>query len=256
VFGRRGKKSGKKSAAEAAEETPLARARTEEPDKEADRHRALGPWDASEDVPEYPRVDLGCLRVPVGERTQIRFDMTRGEQIVGVTLINDTSAVQVQAFAAPKTSGLWDELREELREQITQQGGKAEEFDGTFGPELRALVPVEGRTTEDGRQLGQRMRFIGVDGPRWVLRGVIRGEGAVKPEVMAQVEDVFQKIVVVRGDEPVPPREMLKIVVPKEIQEQIKAQRAQQAAQREAARQAQAPAAGAAEQDRTAPPAS
>lgn len=250
MFGRR--KKSEKTSAGADAETPVGGAApTEEPDKEADRHRALGPWDASEEVPEYPRVDLGCLRVPVGERTQIRFDMTKENRIIGVSLIDGPSMVQVQAFAAPKTSGLWGEMREELLEQITKQGGKCEEFDGTFGPELRAVVPVQGKKSEDGRQLGQPMRFIGVDGPRWVLRGVIRGEGAVKPEVMAAVEEVFQKIVVVRGDDPVPPREMLTITVPKEIQDQIKAQQDKRAAQERAARategeapQAPAPEAG------------
>ncbi|MDA2813473.1 DUF3710 domain-containing protein [Nocardiopsis sp. RSe5-2] len=256
MFGRR--KKSEKTGADAVEESPAGAAPADEPEKEADRHRVLGPWDPSEDVPEYPRVDLGCLRVPVGDRTQIRFDMTPENRIIGVSLIDGPSMVQVQAFAAPKTSGLWDEMREELVEQITKQGGRVDPFDGAFGPELRAVVPVQGKKDEEGRQLGQPMRFIGVDGPRWVLRGVIRGEGAVKPEVMAKVEEVFQKIVVVRGDDPVPPREMLKITVPKEIQEQIKAQQAKRAEQaagagtRPAQAEAPDPADGGAAADETA----
>ncbi|GAB3499642.1 DUF3710 domain-containing protein [Nocardiopsis coralliicola] len=241
MFGRRKNKSGgSEGADEAATGNDAAPA-----EAEREPNRVLGPWDASEDVPEIPRVDLGSLRVPVGEKTQIRFDMVRDDRIIGVSLIDGASAVQVQAFAAPKSGGLWDEIRGELREQITKQGGRSEEFDGTFGTELRAVVPVQGKTTEDGRPLGQRMRFLGVDGPRWVLRGVIRGEGAAKPEVMQQVEEVFQKIVVVRGDDPVPPREMLPITVPPEIRDQVKAQRdaqrAQQQAQARAGQDGQAP---------------
>lgn len=157
------------------------------------------------------------------------------QKVIGVTLVRGKSAVQVQPFAAPKSSGMWDEMREELREQVEKQGGKVEDHDGTFGPELKALVPVPGRTTEDGRQLAQRVRFIGVDGPRWVLRGVIRGEGASKPEVMAEVEKLFADVVVVRGDQPVPPGELLPITVPKQVQEQMA-----KAAQARAAQQAQA----------------
>lgn len=124
-------------------------------------------------------------------------------------------------------------MREELREQVTKQGGRVDDHDGTFGPELRAAIPVKGKKTEDGRQLGQRVRFIGVDGPRWVLRGVIRGEGATKPEVMAEAEQLFANIIVVRGEKPVPPNEMLEITVPQEVQEQM-----EQAAQKRAAQQA------------------
>lgn len=58
------------------------------------------------------------------------------------------------------------------------------------------------------------MRFIGVDGPRWFLRGVIRGEGAVRPEAAARIEEIFAGIVVVRGHHPVPPRDLLELRLP------------------------------------------
>lgn len=211
-------------------------------DKEADRYRTGGPWDAAEDAPEMKRMDLGGIRVPQEQGTEIQVNVAQDAQgkqkALGVTLVRGKSAVQVQPFAAPKTSGLWDEMRQELREQVEKQGGKVEDHDGTFGPELKALVPVPGRTTEDGRQLAQRVRFIGVDGPRWVLRGVIRGEGATKPEVMAEVEKLFADVVVVRGDQPVPPGELLPIVVPKQVQEQLaKAAQARAAQARMAAQQ-------------------
>ncbi|MFL1381815.1 MULTISPECIES: DUF3710 domain-containing protein [unclassified Nocardiopsis] len=210
-----------------------------EPVKDADRHRSNGPWDAAEDAPELKRMDLGGIQVPQEQGTEIQVNVAQDAQgkqkVIGVTLVRGKSAVQVQPFAAPKSSGMWDEMREELREQVEKQGGKVEDHDGTFGPELKALVPVPGRTTEDGRQLAQRVRFIGVDGPRWVLRGVIRGEGASKPEVMAEVEKLFADVVVVRGDQPVPPGELLPITVPKQVQEQMA-----KAAQARAAQQAQA----------------
>ncbi|MDT0329613.1 DUF3710 domain-containing protein [Nocardiopsis lambiniae] len=214
-----------------------------EPVKEADRHRATGPWDAGEDAPEMKRMDLGGMRVPMEQGTEVQVNVAQDGQgkqkIIGVTLVRGKSALQVQPFAAPKSSGMWDEMREELREQVVKQGGKAEEHEGTFGTELKALVPVPGRTTEDGKQLAQRVRFIGVDGPRWVLRGVIRGEGAAKPEMMAEVEKLFSDIIVVRGDQPSPPGELLQITVPKQIQEQMaKAAQARAAQQAEARRTA------------------
>ncbi|WP_306367940.1 DUF3710 domain-containing protein [Nocardiopsis sp. CC223A] len=213
-----------------------------EPVKEADRYRSNGPWDAAEDAPELKRMDLGGIRVPQEQGTEIQVNVAQDAQgkqkVIGVTLVRGKSAVQVQPFAAPKSSGLWDEMREELREQVEKQGGKVEDHDGTFGPELKALVPVPGRTTEDGRQLAQRVRFIGVDGPRWVLRGVIRGEGAAKPEMMAEAEKLFSDVVVVRGDQPVPPGELLPITVPKQVQEQLAKAAQARAAQQDQARRA------------------
>lgn len=212
----------------------------EQPAKDADQYRRTGPWDSTEDAPEASRMDLGSMLLPMEQGTEIQVNVAQDKQnkqkIIGVTLVRGKTALQVQPFAAPKSSGLWDEMREELREQVTKQGGKAEDHDGTFGPELQALIPIKGKKTEDGRQLGQRVRFIGVDGPRWVLRGVIRGEGATKPEMMSEIEQIFANIVVVRGDEPVPPSELLQITVPKKIQEQMAAAAQQRAAQEAAQR--------------------
>lgn len=212
----------------------------QEPVKGDDRHRATGPWDATEDAPESERMDLGSMKVPMDQGSDIQVNVAKDKQgkqrIIGITLVRGRTSLQVQPFAAPKSSGLWDEMREELREQVTQQGGRVEDHDGPFGAELRALVPVKGRTNEEGKQLGQRVRFIGVDGPRWVLRGVVRGEGASKPEMMAEAERMFAGIVVVRGEQPAPPNEMLPITVPKEIQDKMteaaEQRSAQQAAQK------------------------
>ncbi|GAA3727976.1 DUF3710 domain-containing protein [Salinactinospora qingdaonensis] len=186
-----------------------------EPVKEDDRFRAQGPWDVSEDAPQTRRVDLGSLRIPMGADVEVQVNVAKQQnRVIGVTIINGQTALQVQPFAAPKSSGLWNEVREEIRGEISQSGGKVEDFEGTFGPELRAIVPVPGKTNEQGQPLGQPARFIGVDGPRWFLRGVIRGEGAVKPDVAARIEEIFAGIVVNRGDSPVPPRDLLELNLP------------------------------------------
>jgi hypothetical protein len=49
---------------------------------------------------------------------------------------------------------------------------------------------------------GKRLaRFVGVDGPRWFLRGVIGGAATTDVEAAAR-EDLFRSIVVVRGGSP------------------------------------------------------
>ncbi|GAA3973644.1 DUF3710 domain-containing protein [Thermobifida alba] len=219
MFGRRRKKKAGSRVddvppAVAPRHTPVT-----EPVKEDDKYRAQGPWDVSEEVPEMQRVDLGALRVPVGPDIEVQVNVAKQQnqnRVIGVTIINGKTAMQVQPFAAPKSTGLWSEIREEVTAEIARSGGKSEEFDGTFGPEVRAIVPVPGRTNEKGQQLAQPMRFIGVDGPRWFLRGVIRGEGAVRPEAAARIEEIFAGIVVVRGHQPIPPRDLLELTLPRQ----------------------------------------
>jgi Protein of unknown function (DUF3710) len=65
----------------------------------------------------------------------------------------------------------------------------------------------------------QPVRFIGVDGPRWFLRGVLSGAALEDPEQAAIMEQVFQHIVVARGDAPMPPRELLELTLPAEAQQ-------------------------------------
>ena len=62
---------------------------------------------------------------------------------------------------------------------------------------------------------GKRLaRFVGVDGPRWFLRGVIGGAATADVEAAAQVEDLFRSIVVVRGGTPMPPRDLIPLRMP------------------------------------------
>ena len=72
----------------------------------------------------------------------------------------------------------------------------------------------------------QPIRFLGVDGPRWFLRGVITGPAAERPEVAAPFEEIFAGLVVVRGDHPVPPRELLEITLPEEARKAMEEQMA------------------------------
>ncbi|CPU67798.1 Protein of uncharacterised function (DUF3710) [Mycobacteroides abscessus] len=57
-------------------------------------------------------------------------------------------------------------------------------------------------------------RFVGVDGPRWFLRGVLTGKAAVDPAEARLLETVFANIVVVRDQNPRPPRDLLTLHLP------------------------------------------
>ena len=146
-------------------------------------------------------MDLGGLFVPGVEGMELRVEVA-GDAIVAATVVLRDSAVQLQAFAAPKKEGIWGEVREEIASGITQQGGIIDEVEGPLGWELRAQVPVQLPDGTDGVQL---VRFVGVDGPRWFLRGVISGQGAVQPQAAGLLEPIFRDTVVVRGEGPMAP---------------------------------------------------
>jgi hypothetical protein len=182
-----------------------------------------GPWDVADDVPEAERIDFGSLRVPVAEGTEVQVSMA-DDQAAWVTVVRGTSGLQLQAFAAPKSGGLWHDVREEIAAEITKAGGDWQEAEGPFGTELWArIVPAE-PAAGGARGARQPVRFLGVDGPRWFLRGVISGPAARRREDARPLERVFAGVVVVRGDHPVPPRDLLEIQLPEEVRQAIAGQ--------------------------------
>src|SRR5699024_555931 len=92
-----------------------------------------------------------------------------------------------------------------------KQKGRVKQVEGPFGRELHARVPT---VLKDGRKGWRAARFIGYEGQRWFLRGVIGGRGAIDREAAQGVENLFSQLVVVRGQEPLPPRELLKLSPP------------------------------------------
>ena len=80
-----------------------------------------GPWDVAEPHPELPRVDLGSLQVPVLEGTDIQLVFAE-QHGAWVTVRYQLSELQLQAFAAPKRAGIWDEVRGEIVNEIAGAG--------------------------------------------------------------------------------------------------------------------------------------
>jgi Protein of unknown function (DUF3710) len=181
---------------------------------------AWGPWDAADDIPPLNRVDFGSLQIPVADGFEIQLNIA-DDQGPLIAVVREDSSLQVQAFAASKSGGLWEDVRQEIMTAVVEAGGAAEEAEGPFGPELHVRVP--GEPPQAGLQ---PIRFLGVDGPRWFLRGVITGPAAVDPAAAAAFEEIFAGLVVVRGDHPVPPRELLEITLPEEARQAMEEQMA------------------------------
>jgi hypothetical protein len=178
--------------------------------------RAEGPFDSTEvdaaDLEAEDRIDLGALVVTGMPGMELGLQVDEQSGVVqAVLLMLDDSALELRAFAAPKTSGIWDEVRQEIAGEAARMGGTATETDGPFGTELVLVVPVE---DPEGQVFSQTSRVIGVDGPRWLLRGTILGRAAVEPDAAEPMEATLRNTVVVRGNEPMAVRESLPLQMP------------------------------------------
>jgi hypothetical protein len=196
--------------------TPQSKIDATPPWEERVRERppvTTGPFDET-DAPddEVVRADLGALRVPATAGLDLRLELNEQQQVIGVTLAGQDGHMQLGVFAAPRTEGIWDSVREEIAESLRQQKGTPKERTGNFGAELTGTVPA------DGGGGGGRVpvRFIGVDGPRWFLRAMLVGVPS-DPQRAARYEDVLRNVVVVRGNEPLPVRDAVPLRLPKEI---------------------------------------
>ena len=175
--------------------------------------RPNGPWDIAENYPERSRADLGGLLLPGadGLAMQLEVDEASGNVVAVTMVVEDRMAVQVMAFAAPRSEGIWPGVAEEIAAGVVTGGGSTEFVDGPFGLELRALVPAQ---LPDGTPALQPVRFVGIDGPRWMLRGAFFGAAAIDLDEAEPLHLLLRDVVVVRGNEPMAPRDPIAMRLP------------------------------------------
>lgn len=177
-----------------------------------DSETSGGPWDLADQPELGRRLDFGALRfsVPAGYVVQRPANDDDG-QVPVVLLRGPEGALRLRVFAAPRDGGLWDDLRADVVREVQERGGTAEEVDGPFGTEVRCVLPVK---TPDGADAVQPSRVIGVDGPRWTVRGTFLGPVARDPRDDGELMDVFRGVVVVRGPEARRAGEVLLLTLP------------------------------------------
>lgn len=168
----------------------------------------VGPFDITELIQVRPSIDFGALQLPMRDDLVYKLEVDGStNRIVALTIEHRGSTLQLQAFSAPAAEGVWHEIRAALEQSITAQGGLTESVVGPLGPELNAQIP----NSEGGFRLA---KFIGVDGPKWFLRGVIGGLALGDTLSMSHMIDIFRSVAVVRGNAPMPPKELLELVAP------------------------------------------
>jgi len=202
--------------------------------------RTSGPYDIGEvsdieSTEESPRIDLGSLILTAVSGSELRLQVAEETgEIASAMLVIETiveppasanqkpqaysSALELGAYAAPRSGGLLAELRDEIARNATEAGGTASLGEGPFGIELRRLIPV---TTPDGEEGYQPSRMWVAEGPRWLLRGIVYGQAAIEDDadspIVADVLSAFRQVIVRRGDEAMAPGDLLPLTMPSNV---------------------------------------
>ena len=178
-----------------------------------------GPWDARHAPDGVQRLDLGSLQIPAIEGVEVRVQANPDGAVEQIVLVDGDSALQLGVFAAPRSEGIWDEVRAEIASAMASDGVAAREVTGPYGIELTARV-----NTPEGPA---DVRFVGVDGPRWMVRALYQGAAAADPGREGALGEVLSGLVVTRDAEARPVREALPLTLPKEMHDQAAAAQAE-----------------------------
>jgi hypothetical protein len=219
-------RSGKSSRARASSRTANADESADVTRAEAETGLAAGPYDSSDAPDDVERLDLGSLHIPVIDGVSVRVQANNEGAVQQVALMYDDSALMLSVLAAPRTEGIWDEVRADIRKELAAGGAAVSGVNGEYGAEMRARV-----TTPEGPI---DLLFVGVDGPRWLLRAIFQGPAAVDPAAAVPLRECLRGVVVDRGRDAMPVLELLPLRLPREIAEQARAQAAAAEANRPA----------------------
>ncbi len=181
--------------------------------------------------PNDQRLDLGSVILPIVAGGQLQVEMGADGSPQAVHLMTEHGRITVAAYAAPKSPGQWREVIGDLATSLRNENGTVTIENGPWGRELVA-------STE-----GADLRFIGVDGYRWMVRVVAAGTAGSTAEgspLTTTARAVLRETVVRRGTDPHPVRTPLPVTLPQAMAEQLAAAHQQQLAAQEAAAEAAA----------------
>lgn len=173
-----------------------------------DPRRAEGPWDRAEKEPSDRHIDLGSMLVRGRVGLELRVPKEGEGTPTAVVLLTEDSGLELRAFAAPRSGGLWDEVRGEIALEIERLEGSHQVVEGRYGTELHVRLPAK---TPDGEPGVQPTRIVAVEGPRWMLRATFLGRAALEPSDDDILAETLRDTIVVRGVEPRVAREALPI---------------------------------------------
>ena len=151
-------------------------------------------------------VDMGAILLPSRPGMQLRTQVADdGTTVLQILVVLGNSGIQMSVAAAPRSGGVWDELRDEIRAGFEKQGAKVADIRTRYGAEL--LVDTS------------RMRILGREGDRWFARIDIIGPAAANAESGLEIEKVIDRIVIRRDEQPRTRLELLPVHLPAGAQE-------------------------------------
>ena len=163
------------------------------------------------------RLDLGSVLVPLPEAAQLQVELTETGVPSAVWVVTANGRFTIAAYAAPKTGGLWREVAAELADSLRNDGASVTIEDGRWGREVVG--------TGSGV-----VRFVGIDGYRWMIRCVINGSIESVDALTEQARNTLLDTVIRRGDTPLPVRTPLPVQLPEPMASQLREAAAAQGA--------------------------
>ena len=181
------------------------------------------------------RLDLGSVLIPMPEAGQVQVELNQGGAPSAVWVVTTNGRFTIAAYAAPKSVGLWREVAGELADSLRKDSATVRIQDGPWGREVVGSAPGADQAASSAGVV----RFIGVDGYRWMIRCVVNGVGDTIEALAIEARNALADTVVRRGDTPLPVRTPLPVQLPEPMAAQLRAaaaqaaeQQAQQAGQR------------------------
>jgi hypothetical protein len=172
-----------------------------------------GPFDIEDfDDPtaaEAARLDLGSVLIPMPAAAQLQVELTDAGVPSAVWVVTPHGRFTIAAYAAPKTGGLWREVAGELADSLRNDEATVSIQDGRWGREVVG--------TASGV-----VRFIGIDGYRWMIRCVVNGSVETIDALTDEAREALVDTVVRRGDTPLPVRTPLPVQLPEPMATQLR----------------------------------
>jgi hypothetical protein len=174
-----------------------------------------GPYDSEDsESPEIEgALDFGSLRVPLPARAQLQVEKGGTDLLRAVHVLVPSGRVSLSALAAPRSAALWRELSQEIADSLSREGARLLSEWGEWGREVQA------------GSNGALSRFIGVDGPRWMLYGVATGPAESAAELANTLRRMIRETVVARGPDPLPVKTVLPLRLPEHLEQRVEQSR-------------------------------
>ncbi len=173
---------------------------------------ADGPWSVTKAPANAEFLDFGPLQLPAiaGLKARVEIDPKFREVGAVSVLVNDC-AVQLQVVAARSGKPLWPQLRRVLLVKLKRQPGHQQVIEGHFGAEVIAAFTTRNK---EGVIADVPMRFVGIDGDKWMLRAVVTGPSVLSDATVARVNALLSNIAVERGTDARAEGEVLALKAP------------------------------------------